>query len=193
MILPVYKEGKCATTHIHRFVNALALNGETDELIKIALFGNFLTDANNYHWFNTQRTIYPYQDFQELLTSFKLRYQEVDNDDQAYLKFRSLKQDAKESVDDYYKRMMKLANQFAIVPSDNFLMSNFQAGLLKYLQVATVGLPRATFTQARKSAKIAESSLLKDEVPSTSTPKPDRPPVKKCTLYGKHHHEAKDC
>ena len=24
--LPVYKEGKCATTHIHRFVNALALN-----------------------------------------------------------------------------------------------------------------------------------------------------------------------
>ena len=38
---------------------------------------------------------------------------------------------------------MKLANQFATVPSDNFLMSNFQAGLLKYLQVATVGLPRA--------------------------------------------------
>ena len=33
--LPVYKEGKCATTHIHRFVNALALNGEIDELIKI--------------------------------------------------------------------------------------------------------------------------------------------------------------
>ena len=89
--LPVYKEGKCATTHIHRFVNAPALNGETDELIKIALFGNSLTDANNYNWFTTQRTTYPYQDFQELLTAFKLRYQEVDNDDQAYLKFRSLK------------------------------------------------------------------------------------------------------
>ena len=87
----MYKEGKCATTHIHRFVNALALNGETDELIKIALFGNSLTDANNYNWFTTQRTTYPYQDFQELLTAFKLRYQEVDNDDQAYLKFRSLK------------------------------------------------------------------------------------------------------
>ena len=51
--LPVYKEGKCATTHIHRFVNALALNGETDDLIKIALFGNSLTDANNYNWFTT--------------------------------------------------------------------------------------------------------------------------------------------
>ena len=88
---------------------------------------------------------------------------------------------------------MKLANQFATVPSDNFLMSNFQAGLLKYLQVATVGLPRATLAQARKSAKTVESSLLKDEVPSTSVPKPDRPPVKKCTLCGKHHHEAKDC
>ena len=49
--LPVYKEGKCATTHIHRFVNALALNGETDDLIKIALFGNSLTDANIYNWF----------------------------------------------------------------------------------------------------------------------------------------------
>ena len=134
--LPVYKEGKCATTHIHRFVNALALN------IKIALFGNSLTDANNYNWFTTQRTTYSYQDFQELLTAFKLCYQEVDNDDQAYLKFRSLKQEAKESVDDYYERMMKLANQFATVPSDNFLMSNFRAGLLKYLQVATVGLPR---------------------------------------------------
>ena len=131
--LPVYKEGKCATTHIHRFVNALALNGEMDELIKIALFGNSLTDANNYNWFTTQRTTYPYQDFQELLTTFKLHYQEVDNDDQAYLKFRSLKQEAKELVDDYYKRMTKLANQFATVPSDNFLMSNFRAGLLKYL------------------------------------------------------------
>ena len=51
--LPVYKEGKCATTHIHRFVNTLALNGETDDLIKIALFGNSLTDANNYNWFTT--------------------------------------------------------------------------------------------------------------------------------------------
>ena len=189
----VYKEGKCATTHIHRFVNALALNGETDELIKIALFGNSLIDANNYNWFTTQRTTYPYQDFRELLTAFKLRYQEVENDDQAYLKFRSLKQEAKESVDNYYERMMKLANQFATVPSDNFLMSNFRAGLLKYLQVATVGLPRATLAQAKKSAKTSKSSLSKDEVPSTSTPKPDRPPVKKCTLCGKHHHEAKDC
>ena len=89
--LPVYKEGKCATTHIHRFVNALALKGEIDELIKIALFGNSLTDANNYNWFTIQRAIYPYQDSQELLTAFKLRYQEVDNDDQAYLKFKSLK------------------------------------------------------------------------------------------------------
>ena len=191
--LPVYKEGKCATTHIHRFVNALALNGETDELIKIALFGNFLTNANNYNWFTTQCTTYPYQDFQELLTAFKVRYQEVDNDDQAYLKFRSLKQEAKESVDNYYERMMKLANQFATVPSDNFLMSNFRVGLLKYLQVAIVGLPRATLAQARKLAKTAESSLSKDEVPNTSVSKPDRPPVKKCTLCGKHHHEAKDC
>ena len=170
---PVYKEGKCATSHIHRVVNALALNGETDELIKIALFGNSLTDANNYNWFTIQCTTYPYQDFQELLTAFKLHYQKVDNDDQAYLKFRSLKQEAKESVDDYYKKMMKLANQFATVPSDNFLMSNFRAGLLKYLLVAIVGLPRATLAQARKSAKTTKSSLPKDEVPSTSTPKPD--------------------
>ena len=117
----------------------------------------------------------------------------MDNDDQAYLKLRSLKQEAKESVDDYYERMMKLANQFATVPSDKFLMSNFRAGLLNYLQVATVGLPRATLAQARKSAKTTESSLPKDEIPSTSTPKPDRPPVKKCTLCGKHHHEGKDC
>ena len=175
--LPVYKEGKCATTHIHRFVNALALNGETDDLIKIALFGNSLTDANNYNWFTIQHTTYSYQDFQELLTAFKLRYQEVDNDDQAYLKFRSLKQEAKESVDDYYERMMKLANQFATVPSDNFLMSNCRAGLLNYLQVATVGLPWATLAQARKSTKTAESSLPKDEVPSISTPKLDRVPV----------------
>ena len=146
--LPLYKEGKCATTHIHRFVNALALNGKMDELIKIALFGNSLTDANNYNWFTTQHTTYPYQDYQELLTAFKLRYQEVDNGDQANLKFRRLKQEAKESVDNYYERMMKLANQFATIPSDNFLMNNFQARLFKYLQVATIGLSRTTFAQA---------------------------------------------
>ena len=191
--LLVYKEAKCATTHIHRFVNALALNGETDELIKISLFGNSLTNANNYYWFTTQYTTYPYQDFQELLTAFKLCYQEVNNDDQAYLKFKSLKQEAKESIDDYYERMMELANQFATIPSDNFLMSNFRAGLHKYLQVATVGLPRTTLAQARKSTKTAESSLPKDEAPSVSTTKPDQPPIKKCTLCGKNHHEAKDC
>ena len=193
VVLPVYKEGKYGTTHIHRFVNALALNGEIDELIKIALFGNSLMDANYYNWFTTQRTTYPYQDFQELLTAFKLRYHEVDNDDQAYLKFRSLKQEAKESEDDYYERKMKLANQFATIPSDNFLMSNFRVGLLKYLQVATVGLPRTTLAQARKSAKAAESSLPRDEAPSVSATKPDRPPVKKCTLCGKNYHEEKDC
>ena len=88
---------------------------------------------------------------------------------------------------------MKLANQFATIPSDNFLMSNFRAGLLKYLQVATVGLLKTTLAQARKSAKTAESSLPKDEAPSVSATKPNRPPVKKCTLCGKNHHEAKDC
>ena len=124
--------------------------------------------------------------------AFKLRYQEVDNDDQAYLKFRSLKQEAKELVDDYYERMMKLANQFATIPSDNFFMSNFPAGVLKYLQVATVGLPRTTLAQVRKSAKTVESSLPTDEVSSVSATKPDRPPIKKCTLCGKNYHEDKD-
>ena len=88
---------------------------------------------------------------------------------------------------------MKLANQFATIPSDNFLMSNFRGGLLKYLQVATVGLPRTTLAQAKKSTKIAKSSLPKDKAPSVSATKPDRPPVKKYTLCGKNHHEAKDC
>ena len=177
--LLAYKEGKCATTHIHRFVNALALNGEMDDLIKIVLFGNSLTNANNYNWFTTQRTTYPYQDFQELLTAFKLRYQEVDNDDQAYLKFRSLKQEAKESVDNYYERMMKLANQFATVPSDNFLMSNFRAGLLNYLQVATVGLPRATLSAGldrcgtdRIGRKACGTDARAANKPEALTPKP---------------------
>ena len=88
---------------------------------------------------------------------------------------------------------MKLANQFATIPSDNFLMSNFRAGLLNYLQVATVGLQRTTLAQARKLVKTVESSLPKDETPSVSATKLDRPPVKKCTLCGKNHHEAKDC
>ena len=88
---------------------------------------------------------------------------------------------------------MKLANQFATIPSNNFLMSNFRAGLLKYLQVATVGLPRTILAQARKSAKTTENSLPRDEAPSVSASKPDRPPVKKCTLCGKNYHEDKDC
>ena len=79
-----------------------------------------------------------------------------------------MKQDAKESVDDYYKRMMKLASQFEVLPADNFLLSNFRAGLLKYVQVATVGLPRSTLARAKKSAKLAESGLPK-ESDSTTT------------------------
>lgn len=60
--MPTYKEGKCAITHVHKFLNALVLNGETDNEITIALFGNSLVDASNYNWFTTQRATYPGQD-----------------------------------------------------------------------------------------------------------------------------------
>ena len=71
--MPTYKEGKCAITHVHRFLNALTLNGETDAAITIALFGNSLVDAANYNWFSTQRTSYPHQDLHGLLDAFKHR------------------------------------------------------------------------------------------------------------------------
>lgn len=80
-------------THVHRFTNALTLNGESDPTITIALFGNSLVDASNYNWFTTQRSTYPEQDLHGLLEAFRHRYQEIDNDDQAYLRFRSLKQE----------------------------------------------------------------------------------------------------
>lgn len=47
--MPSFKEAKCALTHVHKFVNALLLNGEIDENIKIAMFGNSLADATNYN------------------------------------------------------------------------------------------------------------------------------------------------
>jgi hypothetical protein len=47
--MPTYKEGKYATTHVHRFLNALTFNGETNAAITIALFGNSLVDASNYN------------------------------------------------------------------------------------------------------------------------------------------------
>ena len=57
--MPTYKEGKCVLTHVHRFLNALTLNGETDPTITVALFKNSLVDASNYNWFTTQRNTYP--------------------------------------------------------------------------------------------------------------------------------------
>ena len=187
-----YKEGKCALTHVHCFLNALTLNGETDPTITVALFGNLLVDDSNYNWFTTQRNTYPEQDLHALLDSFKHRYQEIDNDDQAYLRFRSLKQETKESVDDYYERMMKLASQFEIMPADNFLLSNFRASLLKYLHVATIGLPRMTLVQAKRSAKLAESGLPREPDPNLTTARVDqRRPI--CGLCKKHGHQDRDC
>ena len=142
------------------------LNGETNDTIPIALFGHSLADACNFNWFTTQRSTHPYQYLQGLLDALRHRYQEIDNDDHAYLRFRSLKQNSTQSVDDYYERMLQLASQFAGPPANNFLLSNFRAGLLKYLQVATVGLPRSTLAQARKSAKLAESGLRKEPDPT---------------------------
>ena len=69
--MPTYKEGKCAITHVQHFLNALILNGETDEAISIALFGNSLVDASNYNWFNTQRQTNPHQNLAELIDAFK--------------------------------------------------------------------------------------------------------------------------
>ena len=69
---------------------------------------------------------------------------------------------------------MKLAGQFKVTPADNFLLSNLRAGLLKYLQVATVGLPRSTLAQAKQSAKLAESGLPKEPDSTPVANQPDR-------------------
>lgn len=57
--MPTYKEGKCAITYVHRFLNALTLNGEIHDAITIALLGDSLVHANNYNWSTTQRATYP--------------------------------------------------------------------------------------------------------------------------------------
>lgn len=155
-----YSEGKCTLTLVHRFVNALTLNGETNTQITIALFGNSLVDARNYNRFTTLRSTYPHQDLHDLLEAFKLRCVDIDNDDHAYLKFWSLRQDPKESVDDYYERMMKLASQFEVHPAKKFLLSNFRAGLLKYLQVVTVSLPRSRSRQSYQRVDFQKNPTL---------------------------------
>lgn len=66
-----------------------------------------------------------------LVDAFEHHYHNIDNDDQAYHLFRSLKQDFKESIDDYYERMMKLIGQFEVTWTDNYILSNFQATLFK--------------------------------------------------------------
>ena len=91
---------------------------------------------------------------------------------------------------------MKLAGQFEVTRADNFLLSNFRAGLLKYLQVAIVGLPRLTLAYEKKSAKLAESSLPKEPDPTPAPTRPDqidKPKRAVYTLCKKLGHLEKDC
>lgn len=130
----------------------------------------------------------------QLIAAFKLKYQEVDNNDRAYILFRSTKQDARESVDDFYERMMKLAKQFTTLPTDNFLRSNFRAGLPQYLHVASVGLPRTTLDQAKQSAKRAESGLAKDHTATRSNMVADPDSrVELCISSRRTNHGWDDC
>ena len=62
-----------------------------------------------------------------------------------YIQFRTFIQLPNESVDDYAERLQQLAENLTVPPDDMFMLSNFRAGLLEYLQVATVGLCRQTF------------------------------------------------
>lgn len=136
-----FKEGKGALIHVHKFVNALLLNDETDDSIIFALFGKSLVDATNYNGFSNFQDPYPNHSFSQLIAAFKLWYHKVHTNNHAYFLFRRINQEAQESVDDFHERMMKLAKQFTILPTDSFFLSNFRAGLLLYSEVATVGLP----------------------------------------------------
>ena len=81
------------------------------------------------------------------------------------------------------------------VQDDMFMLSNFRACLLEYLQVATVGLQRQTFSEAVDSARTAEEGLPKSRqptLPSTSTGDNPRRNLK-CTGCGRMGHEWGTC
>lgn len=88
---------------------------------------------------------------------------------------------------------MKLANQLSTMPADNFLLSNFRAYLLNYLQVATVGLPQSTLAKAKRSAKTTESGLPKVSASTTQVDSGSNARRIVCFRYKKYGHGEKDC
>lgn len=77
----------------HEFENALMINEELDEGIKVSCFRSFLTNATNYNCFSNYQDIHPDYTFSGLLFAFKLCYQGVNTDGHAYFLFRTMKQD----------------------------------------------------------------------------------------------------
>ena len=188
---PEYKTGKCPETHCRKFEAAIRLNGETENMVQLELFGNSLTEKES-NWFTYHRRIHPTNTMQEVFTAFKKRYRTIKTDDQTYIQFRTINQQPKESVDDYAERLQQLADNLTVPPDDMFMLSNFRAGLLEYLQVATVGLQRDTFSEAVDSARTAEEGLPQPRTPPTSTGDNHRHNLK-CTGCGRMGHEWGTC
>ena len=191
---PEYKTGKCPETHCRKFGAALLLNGENQTLDQLELFANSLTDKES-NWFAYHRKLHPATTLHEVFTAFKRRYRTIKTDDQTYIQFRTLIQLPNESVDDYAERLQQLAEHLTVPPDDMFMLSNFRAGLLEYLQVATVGLNRPTFLEAVNAARTAEEGLPRParyDHPALSTE--DNPRRKmKCSGCGRTGHDWETC
>jgi hypothetical protein len=97
-------------------------------------------------------------------------------------------------VDDYAERLQQLAENLTVPPDDMFMLSNFRAGLLEYLQVAMVGLRRQTFSEAVDSARTTEEGLPKTRPPTPPTNVNNNPWRNiRCTSCGRMGYEWMTC
>jgi hypothetical protein len=72
---------------------------------------------------------YPDYTFTKLQLVFCKRYIKVQNDEQVYLQLKNMKQQNSERMEDYYERLLKLANGLKHKITDNFLTIIFSFGL----------------------------------------------------------------
>ncbi len=115
------------------------------------------------YWCNNYMGNYPNCPFAKLQLAFCKRYKEVQNDEQAYLQLKNMKQEKNERVEVYYERLLKLFNNLQQKTTNSFLTIVFKSRLQPYLRVAIAGMKRKNLQQHKEITLVCEKEFFNVE------------------------------
>jgi hypothetical protein len=139
------------------FRKAIQVNGEKWDADIMNLFCFTLRDVI-LEWVENFMQSHMSCIYRELKVAFCKWYCIVQNNEHFYMAFKVIKQGNDKKVEVYYERILKLANCFQH-KVDNLLTIFFQARLVPYLRITTIGMKWDTLFEHKGFVVICEDIM----------------------------------